>query len=76
MFVDRNGHPTNEAWTYCAVCRFHHYEVATYRDWLMKYGKTGSSKKSKEQIERWREIVERHGTRVDKAELKLYDTGG
>ena len=61
---------TDKPWTYCAICRFHHFEVDTYRDWLMRYGDKGkvfasSKRKSKqhEQIERWRGIVERHGTR-------------
>ncbi len=58
MFVDRNGHPTGRPWEYCAVCRFHHYDVDTYIAWLLKYRNKSSGRKH---VDRWRAIVERHG---------------
>ena len=55
---------------YCETCKISHWDIKDIRSWVMKYGDKGktfkSSKKrnkSGEQIDRWREIVERHGTR-------------
>ena len=55
---------------YCKICNIPHFDIEILRGWLFEYGDKGktfkSSKKrnkSGEQIDRWREIVERHGTR-------------
>ena len=64
--------PSERLWNYCEICKHFHYPVEVYRRWLLKHGDKGkvfksSGRKSRqqEQIERWRGIVERHGTRAD-----------
>jgi len=55
---------------YCPICKVKHFDIEVYRHWLLEYGDKGkvfksSGRKSRkqEQIERWREIVDRHGVR-------------
>ena len=54
---------------YCDICKQEHFDIDVYREWLMEYGrdgktfKTGRKNSRQKQIDRWREIVERHGTR-------------
>ena len=70
MFVDKDGSPTGGIMEHCDLCGFAHYDIETYRTWLLKYGgdgkkflSSGKRNKAGQQIDRWREIVERHGTR-------------